>query len=194
MNVVGAIRKILLDNVNVVALTSNIFPVVLPQTKTYPAVSIFVADIRPNDSKTQVSPIDNVQVQVGIWAKEYDKAQKIDTAIRNAIDGFAGGVTTSDAVEHYIDGVRILSIKDDFDQENVLFYRGSMYDVRYYRDVPPLPFGAPYVTQSQAWFDSLPEYDSDESAIAGGLSIGDVYLTSDNHVQAPGGLPKQVRP
>ena len=44
-----------------------------------------------------------------------------------------------------------------------------------------------------AYFSSLPEYDSDESAIADGLEVGDIYKTADNHVSLPGGLPKQVR-
>jgi len=44
-----------------------------------------------------------------------------------------------------------------------------------------------------AYFSSLPEYDSDESAIADGLGVGDIYKTADNHVSLPGGLQKQVR-
>ncbi len=44
-----------------------------------------------------------------------------------------------------------------------------------------------------AYFASLPEYDSDESAIADGLAVGDIYKTADNHVSLPGGLQKQIR-
>ena len=44
-----------------------------------------------------------------------------------------------------------------------------------------------------AYFSSLPEYDSDESAIADGLEVGDIYKTADNHVSLPGGLQKQIR-
>jgi len=44
-----------------------------------------------------------------------------------------------------------------------------------------------------AYFAALPEYDSDESAIDDGLSVGDVYKTADNHVSLPGGIQKQVR-
>ena len=197
MNAVGAIRQIIIGDSNVTALLASgtsVFPTVLPQSKPYPAVTLMLGDSKPNDSKTSTSTIDNVQLVVGIWAKEYATAQAIDTAIRNSIDGFSGGVTTvDDSVVHYIDGVRFLTRRDDFDEENVLFYRSVNYDVRYYRDIPPLPFGTPYVTQSQAWFDALPEYDSDESAVADGLSVGDVYLTSDDHVSTPGGIPKQVR-
>lgn len=34
-------------------------------------------------------------------------------------------------------------------------------------------------------------YDSDESAAIGGIELGGVYLTANNHVQAPGGLLKR---
>ena len=42
------------------------------------------------------------------------------------------------------------------------------------------------------YLNDLPEYDSDESAISGGLSVGDVYKTSFNHVSSPGGLAKEI--
>lgn len=31
-------------------------------------------------------------------------------------------------------------------------------------------------------------YDSDESAAIGGIAIGSLYITAENHVAAPGGL------
>jgi len=44
-----------------------------------------------------------------------------------------------------------------------------------------------------AYLASLDEYDSDESAILGGLSVGDIYRTSDDHATEAGGVAKQVR-
>jgi len=44
-----------------------------------------------------------------------------------------------------------------------------------------------------AYLASLGEYDSDESAILGGLSVGDIYRTSDDHATEAGGVAKQVR-
>ena len=135
MNVVGAIRKVILDNAGVVALLSSntsVYPVLIPQTETYPAVSLAITSGRPSDSKTQNSPIDNVYIDAVMLAKTYDEAQAIDTAIRVAIDGFYGNVTTSDSVVHHIDACRFLTRKDDFDEENVLFIRVATYDVRYY--------------------------------------------------------------
>jgi len=196
MNVVGALRQILLDDATTLALLADvtaIYPLVLPQQKVYPAVTLYLGDLKANDSKTQVSGVDNVQIMLNVFAKSYDTVQKIATATRNAIDGFSGSVTTSDLAVHNIDAVRLIGMKDDFDSESVLFIRQVEYDVRYLRDVPPIPFGAPYVSESKAWMDLLPVYDSDESAVADGLVYGDVYMTADNHNSAPGGMPKQVR-
>ncbi len=39
----------------------------------------------------------------------------------------------------------------------------------------------------------MPEYDSDESAVSGGLSVGDFYITAANHVTLPGGVLKRLQ-
>ncbi len=201
MNTVGAIRKILLDEATVTGLladNTSIYPVVLPQQKQYPAVALMIVDAKPNDSKTQVSGVDNVQVVANIFAKTYDQAQSIDTAIRNAVDGFSGGVTTSDTTIHYIDAVRFLGRKDEFDEESVLFVRQCVYDVRYYREIPAFPFGTPYQSQSANW----PLWNNDEDAKAGGtdergnvvaaIPVGGFYLTGPNCDFAAYGMIKFV--
>lgn len=196
MNAVGAIRQIILDDAVTVALlfdATSVYPTVLPEQKQYPAIMLMISDSKPNDSKTQVSGVDNVQISAYFFAKTYDRAQQIDSAVRVCIDGFTGGVTTSDSTVHYLDSVRFLSRKDDFDEENALFVRIAIYDVRYLREIPPLPFGTPYIGATQVWLDSLPEYDSDESAVADGLTFKQVYRTADNHTSGIGGIPKQVR-
>ena len=43
-----------------------------------------------------------------------------------------------------------------------------------------------------AYYNSLPAYDSDEAAILDGLSVDDKYRTTDNHVSLPGGVIKTV--
>jgi hypothetical protein len=197
MNAVGAIRQVILDDaVTVALLVSNtaVYPTILPQTKPYPSITLMIgANGQENSKWTPTASEDRIELVVGVWADTYDKAQNIDTAVRNAIDGYVGSVTTSDSVAHYFRDVAFKDRKDGYDQENKLFYREVTYRVIYLRDVPQLPFGPPWVSQAQAWFDSLPEYDSDESAILDGMSVGQVYLTADNHVTETGGLPKQIR-
>jgi len=43
-----------------------------------------------------------------------------------------------------------------------------------------------------AYYNSLSPYASDELAIAGGLSVGDQYRTTDDHVSLPGGMVKTI--
>lgn len=196
MNAVGAIRQIILDDATTVALLFNstsVYPVVLPQSKEYPAVTLQLTDTRPNDTKTGTSSVDNVQVMAAAYAKTYDQVQQISDSVRACIDGFSGGVTTSDDAVHYFDAIRFLSVKDEFDEENVLFVRMTVYDVRYKRTEPPLPFGTPYVSEAKAWMALHPVYDSDESAVADGLEFEDVYMLSDNNIYGIGGVLKQVR-
>ena len=135
MNAVGAVRKLILSDAATVALLANstsVYPTVLPQAKECPAVTLMILNTRPNDTKTQISPIDNVLVNIRIFSKTYDKAQQIDTTIREAIDGYTGTATTSDAVVHRFDEIRFLAREDGFDEENQLFVRSNTYDVRYY--------------------------------------------------------------
>jgi hypothetical protein len=197
MNAVGAIRQILLDNSNVtdmLASATAIFPVVIPQAGMYPAITVAIGDDEPEDYKwTPTAELERLNIAIAVFAKDYSTAQAIDTAVRNAIDGYVGGVTTSDSVVHYIHDVAFRGRSDGFDSDNILFYRDITYRVIYHRDVPPLPFGPPYISQAQAWFDGLPEYDSDESAIADGMEVGQIYKTSASHVSVSGGIAKQIQ-
>jgi hypothetical protein len=43
------------------------------------------------------------------------------------------------------------------------------------------------------WLEGLDSYESNEAAIAGGLSVGDWYKTTANHVQIPGVQPTKVQ-
>lgn len=196
MNAVGAVRQIIIDAVGEESFA--VYPTVARQEKTYPLVRMMIGDSKPNDSKTHTSPIDNVQIVADIFANTYNAAQQIDTIIRDAIDGFSGGVTTSDAAVHYIAAIRFLNRRDDFDEENKLFVRQCVYDVRYYRELPPLPMGTPFQLQSTAW----PMWNNDADAKAGGtdergnvfaaLQVGNWYLTGPECDFAPYGTIKVI--
>lgn len=43
----------------------------------------------------------------------------------------------------------------------------------------------------QEWLDALLPFDSDESAATGGIAVGKWYVTSDNFMGMPGGVPKK---
>lgn len=200
MNVVGAIRQIILDDATTVALIASnaVYPVILPQAKTYPAITLLINDDRPEDYKwNPTAEKDRVELVVGIWASTYDKAQLIDTAVRNAIDGFVGTVTTAaDSVDHYIYDTAFLRRSDDYDQENKQFYRTVFYRVTYHRDIPSAPAGPPFVNnwqaQWQAAMNGLETFDSDADAASNGYTVGMVYKTSLSHDSAAAGIPKQI--
>lgn len=62
--------------------------------------------------------------------------------------------------------------------------------------VPAKASGADYdiVWKSvTAILSDLPTYDSNEDAITDGLSVGDWYITSNEHNAAPGGLPIRIQ-
>ena len=91
MNVVGAVRQIIINNAATTALLANstaVYPVVLPQAKVYPAVTIKIGDDRQNNCKGSTTDLDIVEVLIGVFANTYDRAQAVDTAVRNAIEGF----------------------------------------------------------------------------------------------------------
>jgi len=44
----------------------------------------------------------------------------------------------------------------------------------------------------QSWLDSLPIYNSDDLALAGGVPPMGYYKTGTQHVDSPSGLPKQI--
>lgn len=48
---------------------------------------------------------------------------------------------------------------------------------------------AQFITLMNTWLAALPVYDSDEDAVADGVYV---YRTSSAHVQAPGGMIKNV--
>ncbi len=133
MNAVGAIRQLIIDNAGVVALLSSadaVYPVILPQRRTYPAITLLIGDDEPELYKwTPTAEKDRVKMVVGIWAKEYNTAQQIDEAIRAAIDGFEGNVTTSDSDTQRVHEVAFIRRKDGYDKENALFYREVIYRV-----------------------------------------------------------------
>lgn len=193
MNVVGAVRHIIISDSDVTGLLASataVYPVVLPQANVYPAVTVKIGDDRQNNCKGATTDMDVVEVLIGVFSKTYDATQKIDTAIRNAVDGFYGAVTTSpDSVVHFFEDISFLYRTDDYDEENKLFYRTVSYKCRYKRTIPAAPIG-------QTWAElvaSLPVYASDEEASADGLEAGDVYLSSSNHQDVRGGIMIQLQ-
>jgi hypothetical protein len=133
MNAVGVVRQLIIDDAATVALLSSgaaVYPVVVPQTVSYPAITLRIGDDEPETYKwTPTAEKDRVTLVVGIWSKEYTTAQQIDEALRAAIDAFVGDVTTDDNVTHTVHEIAFIRRKDGYDKDNLLFYREVIYRV-----------------------------------------------------------------
>jgi hypothetical protein len=137
MNAVGAIRQLIIDDAATVALLSSntaVYPVIVPQGNQYPALSVKIGDDRQGNCKGATTDVDILEIIIGVFAKTYFAAQKIDSSVRAAIDGFNGTVVTEpDNESHFFEDVSFLYRNDDYDEENKLFYRVVAYRCRYRR-------------------------------------------------------------
>jgi hypothetical protein len=143
MNITGPLREILSNNLTANTLTGGkVFPVVAPQTTEPPFAIFSIADNTPSDTKSGASTVDIIEVQCDAMAETYDYAQRMDEAIRNALDRYRGNVTVG--ITHYpIDGIRYLSTQDRYEPEPALFRRISRYKVRLLRAPASIEPSAP---------------------------------------------------
>jgi hypothetical protein len=187
MNVVGAIRQLIIDNIATAEgtlLNGKIYLVVVLQSIALPAVAIRIADNTPLLMKDRNSDNDRVLIEVMTHSYDYYQAEMIDEQIRLAIDEFQGIVTTSDDVEHGLNLVEYVTTEDGYVDEVKAFVRITKYSVAYLREVPSLPFGPPWTNNALRWFESLPKWNSDEEAE---LNNDRIYLAGSGHDSATRG-------
>lgn len=182
MNVVGAIRRIILDDIagtEGTLLGGRVYPVVVAQSKVLPAACIGLVDVGPTDRKTGVSDLDFVMVSISSFSFDYYEAHRIDEAIRDCIDGFSGSViTTEDGAGHNIQNISYVSTADSFAAEQAVFVRETRYRVSYRRSGAPLPEGEPLLSSWPQALSQWPVYDSHEAAETAGATY---YRASANH-------------
>ena len=177
MNIQGPLRKIIADYSDAFDIFGDrVFPVVAPQTSSYPLVVLTVTGNNPAPTKTGTSKVDNVVVESRVYAQTFEACATGDEKMRIAIDQFRGDVTFMSEVTA-IDGIRYESTQQGIEPDSMLYVSVSTYTVRIKRD-------------GLIGFENmnLPFYDSDESAISAGLQVGDLYrLTTDNFYGMKGG-------
>lgn len=182
MNVIGAIRRIILDDIAApqsASLGGRVYPVVVAQAQALPSVCLGLIDVGPIDRKTGVSDMDFVAISVNTFSLDYYQANQIDAAIRDVIDGYSGSVTTTeDSVVHNIQNISFLSTLDSYSDEQKIYVRETRYRVSYRRNSVPLPEGSAIVPGTEAWLSTWPTYDSHEDAEAAGVTY---YRASANH-------------
>tara|TARA_R100000654_G_scaffold30569_2_gene55448 strand:+ start:2565 stop:2963 length:399 start_codon:yes stop_codon:yes gene_type:complete len=69
---------------------TRIFPQKIPFGETIPAVTYFIIDIDPNNTKNAASTYDYVRCQVTAFGTTYAQAQDLSTEIRAALDYKSG--------------------------------------------------------------------------------------------------------
>lgn len=178
MNITGPIRQLIIEDVDAsLILEERVFPVVLPQSTTYPAARLTIVGNSANNTKSGPSTEDLILLQISSFAYTYDEVAECDDAIRAAIDYFRGMVTVGSIV-HGLDLVEYETSQDFYEDEARIFHRASDYRVRYSRDpasmIPQGLIGG--------------EFDSDESALLAGLVYGQHYYASDTHTSVKKGV------
>ena len=140
MNVTGPIRQIILSNPAAFALVgSRVYPVLIPKSATLPAVSLQVVSNLPSDTKSGVSTVDLIRLQVDSYGTTYATAAAVDEAVRGAIDKYAGTVNVTGSglaasgVNYTIGGVRYETTQDIFEDQSEVFRLSSDYIVRLHR-------------------------------------------------------------
>ena len=69
---------------------SRIFPQKIPFGETMPAITYFIIDTTPNNTKNGVSTYDYVVAQISVFAQSYDTCQDLSQKVRTALDYYSG--------------------------------------------------------------------------------------------------------
>lgn len=172
MNVSGAIKQMIAGNVTANALLAGrVYPVLAPQDSTYPCAVVSIISNTPNDTKSGVSDVDSVLVQVSTFSTSYGSAANTSEAVRRAIDRYRGNIT-SGTTTIPVDGVRFLDMREVFEPDPEIWHIAADYQMRIQRDA----------LTGTAAVVGLQTYDSDSDAIAAGLSAGDFYLLGAGNI------------
>lgn len=71
---------------------SRIYPIQAPQTASDPMLIYGIVETKPTDDKQDVSHEDWIQIDLIVYAKDYDTMHDIAIASRQAMDGYSGNI------------------------------------------------------------------------------------------------------
>ena len=107
-------------------ISTRVYPVIAPQSAAMPFAVYTIASDTPSDTKSGVSKLDILRVQIDIYATTYAAAIAVDEAIRTRLDKLqttAAGLT--------IDGIKYINKSTFYEAEGESFRIGSEYEVRW---------------------------------------------------------------
>ena len=121
MSIESALRTFLLDDATVAGLVgTRIYPQILPQNPTYPALSfqrVSAVRLRALDGVVGVA---QARFQIDCWALTYAQCRALASAVRVRLDGYRGDM----------DGIHVgattLENDQDIYEDDVTGYRASL--------------------------------------------------------------------
>lgn len=116
-------------------IATRMYPALMPQNVTLPAVSYSVV-VAPGDHHgTAASGYVSAIYRIDCWATTFAAARELAQAVREAIDGYRGTVTPagSPLVEVTIGAILLESERDLYEDESRVYRRSQTYRVNYRR-------------------------------------------------------------
>lgn len=118
-----ALESQLKNDVDVAAIVSTrVFPVILPATPTFPAVTYTLLTGDRTHSMDGPSGLASPSFQVDSWASTYSSVKDLASKVRIALDGLKGTVSSVEIL-----GVFIQSEKDLYDGTNSVYRVSSVF-------------------------------------------------------------------
>lgn len=102
MSIGEGLRTFLLADAQIEALISTgrplpgIYPVMLPQNPTLPAITYFKVSGRRVHSSTQALRLSGPRIQIDCWALTYAAAHALAELVRKRIDAYRGAMGSQD--------------------------------------------------------------------------------------------------
>lgn len=128
----NAVRKILIDNVNLAAeISTRAYPDVLPQNPTFPAITIQKVDGDPIDNIQGNYGLERAVFQIDVWSETSVERGEVSELLRQAIAGYTGTV-----LDVKIQGIRIESTFNRYEVE-VKNYRKIHRVIVWHREINP---------------------------------------------------------
>jgi hypothetical protein len=133
MILAAPIKQLIADNAPAfAAIGARVYAGVLPQQPTYPACVVQAAGTTPYDTKSGVSTVDAIRMQVDVYADTLTAADAAAELIRTAIDRYRGDVTAG-ALTWSIDGIRFLDAQHLWEDDPRVYRALYEYQVRILR-------------------------------------------------------------
>ncbi len=132
VSISSAIRDVLIDDAGVSALVEDrIYPQVLPQKPTFPAITLQQLDSPPIDDITGHAGLHRSIFQIDAWAQSQASSNLLAEKIRLALSGYTG-----EPLGVKVRGIRLESKVDLFEPE-IANYRKIQRFVIWHREENP---------------------------------------------------------